>query len=105
MVKVLKGIICCWLINEFLQVALFDLPPVADFLVSHLSSFYGAVIIGFYVLTNRYPESSLLLIPVAQLCYNFVFKGEADLWDVGFSFFGIILSFLLMKYKWNLYHH
>ena len=104
MVKVLKGIICFWLINEVLQLAMLDLSPVADFLVSHLSSFYGAFIIGFYLLTNNYPKATLLLIPVAQLGYNYMFKGDPDIWDIGFSFLGILLPFLLMKYKQNLFN-
>ncbi len=104
MVKVLKGIICFWLINEVLQLAMLDLSPVADFLVSHLSSFYGAVIIGFYLLTNKYPKPSLLLIPVAQLAYNYMFKVDPDTWDVGFSVLGILLLFLLMKYKQHLFN-
>lgn len=95
MVTVLNWVSVFWLGNEFIQFFKINIHPVADFMVSHLSSFYGAVVLGIFIIQKRYSEYYLFMIPILQLIYNYQVKHSADIMDVLFSFFGVLFTIYL----------
>lgn len=86
-----------WVLNEALQITgLLNSFELIKFLVFHLSSFYGAIILCILVLKFRLQKCFMLLPIPIELTHSFITCRCIDYWDLAFSFFGISLVLLLL---------
>ena len=85
-----------WIVNEVLQFYCpFDSHLIFYFII-HLSSFYGSFLLSYFLINHDF--KILIFSPlIIQLLYNLIRKDSYDFPDLCFSFFGIIIAFILTK--------
>ncbi len=86
-----------WIINEIFQHGIIDYRSFAIvFMISHVSSIYGAIIFCLLI-AHLNLNRSLMLVPLAiEIFQSWFYCRCIDYWDLIFSCCGIVIVFVIL---------
>ena len=87
-----------WVINEIIQAfKLLNDSFILSFIVSHISSFYGAIIF-FFLISYLGVKKIFLFTPIGiEIFQSWLACRCLDFWDITFSLAGIIFAYFIVK--------
>lgn len=97
MKTVLRLIVVFWICNEVIQYFGIKINGLFDFLIIHMSSFYGAFIVTYYLVDRKHSRYLLIIPFLLQIGYNLHFKKNIDFFDLIFFIIGGLGAFLFYK--------
>ena len=97
MKTVLRLTVVFWICNEVIQHVGIKINGLFDFFIIHMSSFYGAFIVTYYLVDRKYSVYLLLIPLLLQMGYNLHFKNNIDFFDLLFFLIGGLVAFIFYK--------